>query len=333
MLRDYLLKRWFFIAAMIGIMLAIRAPEFSRAVFSYADIRYISAVGLFFMSISLATSRLWEAIRQPGPVMLALFVTWGIAPILGYVVGSAMLPLQYREGLIVVCCVPCTLASASVWTGMGGGNQAIALMMTMLTNSLVFIGTASWLAFLTGTQVEFDTGKMMSQLVVYVVVPIIIAQSLRAVPIIGRAADRRKSTISLICRLCVLLIIVKSAVDTNTRLSAGGAGAQAWSAFELVQVALICSGVHLVLLLVGYFGAIRLFGRSDAMAVGIAGSQKTLPVAALLVDQFYSHVPLAIVPVLFYHVCQLIIDTYFTEIIVRQPSATVEPPADEVITS
>lgn len=325
MIRDYLLKRWFFIAAMIGIILAIRAPAFSRNVFSYADIRYISAVGLFFMSISLATSRLWEAIRQPGPVLTALVVTWGLAPIVGYLVGTYFLPLQYREGLIVICCVPCTLASASVWTGMGGGNQAIALMMTMLTNSTVFIGTASWLAFLTGTEVEFDTGKMMTQLVVYVVVPIIIAQSIRAVPVIGRAADKRKSIISLICRLCVLLIIIKSAVDTNTRLSAEGEGAQAWSALELVEVALICSGVHLILLLAGYFGAIRLFGPADAVAVGIAGSQKTLPVAALLVDQFYSHVPLAIVPVLFYHVCQLIIDTYFTEIIVSRRSESETP--------
>ena len=222
MLRNYFLKRWFFIAALIGILLAIRAPEFSRGVFNYTDIRYISALGLFFMSISLATSRLWEAIRRPGPVIFALIVTWGLAPILGYCVGPLFLPPAYQDGLVIICCVPCTLASASVWTGMGGGNQAIALMMTMLTNSLVFIGTASWLAVLTGTHVHFDTGKMIGQLVIYVVVPIILAQSLRAIPIVGRAADGRKSTISFICRLCVLLIIVKSAVDTSTRLSDEG---------------------------------------------------------------------------------------------------------------
>ena len=231
--------------------------------------------------------------------------------------GKWLLPEPYQAGLVIVCAVPCTLASAAIWTRMGGGNEAIALMMTMITNSLVFVGTAGWLLLLTGTSVQLDPMTLIGALVVYVVVPVLLAQGLRATGYIGAFADRHKTTLSVICRLFILMIIVKAAVEASTKLTQqannGGVGG-GWDVFELVQVAAVCIAVHLVVLVTGFLLAQRAFSREDAVAVAISGSQKTLPVGMLVAVQYFPADPLAIVPVLFFHVCQLIVDTYICEI-------------------
>ena len=54
-------------------------------------------------------------------------------PILAYLV-SHLLPPLLAGGLIVASVVPCTLASAAVWTRKAGGEDSIAMMTTVVTN-------------------------------------------------------------------------------------------------------------------------------------------------------------------------------------------------------
>jgi sodium/bile acid cotransporter 7 len=318
-IRSYFLKRWFMILTVLGIFVAVQFPAPTRQAFGYIEVRHIAAVGLFFMSSSLSIKKLLEAMIRPGPVLLAILITWGAAPLLAFSVGPLLLPAKYVIGLIVVCSVPTTLASAAVWTGMGGGNQAIALMMTILTNTLVFLGTTGWIVALTGQDVPIDTRALVTDLLICVVAPILAAQTLRAHSSIAATIDSAKGFIKTIGQVCVLLIIIKSAVRTSEALTEGiHEGKQLWSAAELVQVALVCGAVHTVLLLTGYLLSRRMFGHADAIAVAISGSQKTLPVAAIIVSENFPQFPLAIVPVLFYHVLQLVIDTYFVDIVARR---------------
>jgi sodium/bile acid cotransporter 7 len=329
---NYFLKRWFFLGGLVGVAFAIYLPLQARNVFDPMETRYVAGTALFFMSLSLATRQLLESVRRPGPFLAALAMSWLLAPLLAWAVASVALPEKFRVGMIVVMTVPCTMASAAVWTGMGGGNQAVALLMTMVTNSLVFLGTAGWLVVLTGREVSLSPAELMSNLVVYVVVPIVAAQSIRSVSAVGKQVDRIKGGISVLCRVLILLIIVKSAVQASTELARQGNGPEAWNVGELVLVGLVCAGIHLVLLFAGYGIGLRLFSRADAVAIAISGSQKTLPVAALIVNEYYPQAALAIVPVLFYHVIQLILDTYFVEQVAPPHAHALEPP-EEVLTT
>jgi predicted Na+-dependent transporter len=192
-------------------------------------------------------------------------------------------------------------------------------MMTVLTNTFVFLGTTGWLVLLTGRDIPIDTPRLITELLLYVVLPILVAQVLRASNAVAARFDSSKSLVKVVGQVCVLLIIIKSAIKTSEALAASmQAGKQVWNASELVQVAAVCGLIHTALLLMGYFASRKLFGRADAIAVAISGSQKTLPVAALVVSENFPAAPLAIVPVLFYHVLQLIIDTYFIELIVHR---------------
>lgn len=375
MLLEYLRRRWFLVLTLAGLYIALQFPGQTQRVFGHVETRYVAAIALFFMSTSLPTRRLWHAAIRPTPALLAIAVTWGLAPVLAWLAAPILLPQKFQHGLVVVACVPCTLASAAIWTRMGGGNEAIALLVTMATNLFVFVGTAGWLVALTGRSISFEIPELIGVLMLFVVVPVVAGQGFRAVRPIGWWIDEHRPFVKIVSQLMVFLIIIKAAVQANKELAAQataartmqelaegpprnegaparedegekdsrgqpGKGAEerigkgrlktpssdspeinpggrtrieSWNARDLLDCAVVCIGLHLVLLFVGFTLGKRLFAHEDAVAVGIAGSQKTLPVAAIIVADYFTSEPLAIVPVLFFHVGQLIVDTFIVE--------------------
>jgi sodium/bile acid cotransporter 7 len=70
-----------------------------------------------------------------------------------------------------------------------------------------------------------------------------------------------------------------------------------------------------LLALVGgiWTGKLFRFDRASRIAIGFAGSQKTLPVSLALWELYFKQYPLAVVPLLFYHAGQLIVDTFVAD--------------------
>jgi sodium/bile acid cotransporter 7 len=86
---------------------------------------------------------------------------------------------------------------------------------------------------------------------------------------------------------------------------------------------LVCVGTHLTALAVGLWSSKGLgFDRPNQIAVAFACSQKTLPVAIYLFDAHYQSTPLAVVPLVLYHVGQLTVDTFIAERFVDKPSVS-----------
>ena len=82
----------------------------------------------------------------------------------------------------------------------------------------------------------------------------------------------------------------------------------------LLLTACVCLATHLVALLVGLWSARRLgFDRGAQIASALVGSQKTLPVSLVLLGLYFPGCALGVVPMLFYHMGQLILDTFIAE--------------------
>ncbi|MFO0866497.1 MAG: bile acid:sodium symporter [Gemmataceae bacterium] len=130
-------------------------------------------------------------------------------------------------------------------------------------------------------------------------------------PCDASVADRHKPLLGAIAQIFILATVVRAASAMGLRLredaTLGPAG--------FASCALIAAGLHMAALIGGYAAARRLgVERARAIAVGFCGSQKTLPVSLALFDQYFkADYPLAMAPLVFFHMGQLLLDTLVAE--------------------
>ena len=180
-------RRWFLVALFLlipwGMWLGYRADQEQVSTFPKHLVELASglltATVLFLMSITLENRKLVQSFRSPAPVFWAVVINFILLPITAW----GMLSLQGSEdfavGLMVAACVPSTMAAASVWTRKAGGNDAVALLGTIVTNGSCFLVTPVWLKFALGDSVTLDTKEMIFKLFMTALVPILVGQAVR----------------------------------------------------------------------------------------------------------------------------------------------------------
>jgi solute carrier family 10 (sodium/bile acid cotransporter), member 7 len=304
-MRAFLHQRWFLLS-LVGVLAAgMLWPAAMGPLVGWLPSDVLVAAVTFIMALPLETSALWRSVRRPGPAWLAALLNSGIAPILGWL-ASRTLPPELAVGVIVATVVPCTLATAAVWTRRAGGNDAVAFLVTMLTNLACFLVVPAWLRLLVGIRPDINYGHIVWGLILSVVLPIVVAQLLRQWRPIGSWATRRKHLLSGVAQIGVLTMVLVGAVKCGEKLQ-GVTDASVLSIGNVAMMVVGVTAVHVALLSLGLAlsRALR-FERADAIAVAFSGSQKTLMIGAYIATTVGA---LAILPMVAYHAAQLIIDT------------------------
>jgi sodium/bile acid cotransporter 7 len=320
-------KQWFLVALVILIVggLFIGSSVDAAAVGAIKRLippRAITVIVLLLMAFSLDSAHLKTSLRSPKPVLWASLVNLALIPALGW----ALVPLQWTDdfeiGLMIAASVPCTLAAASVWTRKAGGNDAISLLVTLLTNGICFLVTPFWLSLATRNITELPAREMILDLIVAVLLPTALGQGARQIPRLGEFANRHKFSIGVAAQCFILSMVLGAALDAGSRLQETRASA---TILGVLVVWGSVIGLHLVALGVAYVGAKRFgFSVGDCAAVAFAASQKTLPVGVLIATSktMFGNpdllgpgmgVPFAVFPMLMYHASQLFIDTAVAE--------------------
>jgi sodium/bile acid cotransporter 7 len=313
-MRAFLAKRWFLLALGAGVLLAAACPALLEPVTRQLPAQAAVAVALLLMAWGLESRALGRSLLRPLPALWAVLISYGLVPPLAWAVAGLLpVPADFRVGLVIIASVPCTLASAVLWTRLAGGNEATALLTVVLTTATSWLITPLWLAPLAGTTaLRLDTARMMRDLLLYLVLPVVLGQALRAPAPLARAALRGRPVLGVISQLLILAIILKAAVAVGRQLHAGAA---TLAPADLLVTAAACLLTHLAALFAG-LGSSRVlrFDRPSQVAVAFACSQKTLPVALLLFESYFQkEYPLAVLSLVFYHVGQLVVDTVIAD--------------------
>lgn len=339
-MKKFVRRRWFLIALCSVLVIGISQAAHLEGLSKLRAIRYgIVATVLFLMALPLDIREMWASFRRPGAPLLASAINFGITPLLTWGLAAALssaglLGTELQIGLYVAATTPCTLASAAVWTRRAGGNDSVALMVTVLTNATCFIITPLWLFVMTGQQAKAESleiSNMIVRLGLLVVLPMTLAQMLRLVfrPA-GRWASANKTGLGVIAQCGVLSMVFMGAIRTGLRISADGKDQLLLAEFILMVAAVIT--IHLTMLGGGmWLASILGFGRKEQIAVGIAGSQKTLMVGLQVgMDLQQVGVAVSILPIVVYHVSQLFLDTIIADRIKRRDESRVaeETPPD-----
>jgi sodium/bile acid cotransporter 7 len=248
--------------------------------------------------------------------LIAVAISFGILPICAWGL-SQLLVGELARGLLVTASIPCTLASAAVWTRKAGGNDAVAILVTVVTNSLCFLVTPLWLQVLLGAGTKQD--RLLAEvlkLLVFVVLPIFIGQLCRLHFRFADWATRNKARLSVLTQCGILYTVFIGAIKTGDKLVAA-----ATSQLVIVETAMMIGvvlGLHLAMLGLGWLlSRLARVERSDAIAVAFASSQKTLAVGLQLAAEYQA----SLLPMITYHAGQLILDTLIAD---RMRSRAVE---------
>lgn len=303
-------KRWFLLLLISGGLVVWLRPDWLRWS-AVLEPQLVVATSLFLTALGLESKSLWQALLRPMPAVWSVIISYGLLPVIGWLMGPLLPNDDYRIGLLIISSVPCTLASAVIWTRMAGGNEATALLGILLSTCVSWLTTTGWLMLAAGAWITLDSTRMMRELLFILVLPVALGQVLRVFAPLARAATTHKVLLSVLARILIFAIILKAAMDVRDRLAEGGAELAVW---PLVLTAVICVGAHVLALGGGITTSKWLgFDRGDQLAVAFASSQKTLPVALYLFDAYFKSYPLAVVPMVFYHVGQLVVDTFIAE--------------------
>ena len=311
-MKAFLVRRWFLLTLAAALSAGFLGSARLLPLAGSAALRYsIVASVLFLMALPLEASVMWRTIRRPGPPLLGVAMNIVVLPLLTWLVvtatGDWLLSRDMGLGLLVAAAIPCTLASAAVWTRRAGGNDSVSIMVTVITNATCFLVTPFWLLQTTGKATEIDATQMIVKLALFVVLPMTVAQCVRLARPIGRWATCNTVPLSVIAQLGILSMVFLGAIQTGQRVAASG---NRPILLEVIVVLLCVIAIHVTILVCGMLIS-RLMGmdRREQIAVGFAGSQKTLMIGL----QVSMELGFNIIPMVAYHVSQLFVDTLIAD--------------------
>ena len=216
-------SNWFLLALMAALVAGFGGAHTCRVVVEVSWLKWsVVTVTMFVMAWPLEFRHLYRTVTRPLGPILATILNLLVIPLLAWPL-SYLLGAELGPGLIVAAAVPTTLATGAVWTRRAGGDDSLAIMVTIITNLLCFFVTPAWVYYLAGN--ETDQAKFVGtifKLLYFVVIPMIVGQLVRFNQPSARWATANKRWLSLAAQLGVLFMIFLGAVSTGIRVSESG---------------------------------------------------------------------------------------------------------------
>lgn len=234
-------------------------------------------------------------------VLMTAIISLLLGPWLGTLLAQG-LSLSGGEwlGLVVIGCVPPTLSSCIVLTQSVGGRAVWALVLSLLLNILGVVSMPFMLAWVLqgGESIEIDPCSLLFKLGLIVLLPFISGILLQ------RFCSMRREPK---CLPYVPLFCIVAGVWLAMADSAGAF--QAIELGSLIRITLAVLLLHLLLLILNWWGGLLLgVDRGGRVAMTLAGSQKTLPVAVSVLAVLGGPVGDALLVCLLFHFSTLFID-------------------------
>ncbi|XP_027104767.1 probable sodium/metabolite cotransporter BASS4, chloroplastic isoform X1 [Coffea arabica] len=229
-------------------------------------------------------------------------------------------PQEFVTGLAIFCCMPTTLSSGIALTRLAGGNSALALAMTVISNLLgILIIPFSISKFIaSGVGVSVPTEQLFRSLFLTLLVPLILGKALReSSEGAANFADQNRKLLSVmsavllslvpwiqVSRSRTLLLMVKPAVFFVA----------VWMGVLLHALLLVFNGLAIHILSTICGGSKSAFAKKEnTSALLLVASQKTLPVMVAVIEQLggaFGESGLLVLPCVAAHLNQIVFDSF-----------------------
>uniref|UniRef100_A0A0E0G7Q2 Probable sodium/metabolite cotransporter BASS4, chloroplastic n=1 Tax=Oryza nivara TaxID=4536 RepID=A0A0E0G7Q2_ORYNI len=312
------------LALIAGIALALMDPTLGCLAHKYSLSKY-STFGIFLISAvqdrvayhihAIDYSIYFLAFNYLAEASILLFTPF----LAQFIMQIKFFPHEFITGLAMFCCMPTTLSSGVTLTQLVGGNTALALAMTAISNLLgIMIVPLSLAKYIgVGAGVSLPTEKLFKSLVTTLLIPIILGKVARETSKgIAGFVDGNKQGFSVTSAILLSLVPwIQVSRSRSLLLSVQPkAFAVAVTVGVLLHFALLAfnaAALHILSRLEQR--GVSVFARNEyARAVILVASQKTLPVLVAVVEQLggaLGESGLLVIPCVAAHINQIIIDS------------------------
>ncbi|MCB1765067.1 MAG: ACR3 family arsenite efflux transporter [Candidatus Competibacteraceae bacterium] len=200
------LTLWVALCIVAGIVLGHFLPGLFQAIgrLEIAQVNLPVAVLIWLMIIPMLIKIDFAALREVGQywrgIGVTLLINWGVKPfsmaLLGWLfIGGLFAPLlpadqieSYIAGLILLAAAPCT-AMVFVWSNLTQGEPHFTLTQVALNDVIMVFAFGPIVALLLGlTSIIVPWETLFLSVVLYIVIPLIIAQVVRSVVLKSQGA-------------------------------------------------------------------------------------------------------------------------------------------------
>jgi len=207
---------------MPGVFQALGAIEFAKVNLPMAVLIWLMIIPML-MKIDFAA--LGQVRRHWRGIGVTLFVNWAVKPfsmaLLAWLfIGHVFRPYlpagqidSYIAGLILLAAAPCT-AMVFVWSNLSNGEPHFTLSQVALNDTIMVFAFAPIVGLLLGlSAISVPWGTLVLSVVLYIAVPVLIAQLLRRSLLSGRGRFdlatvlRRSGPVSLTALLVTLVLL------------------------------------------------------------------------------------------------------------------------------
>ncbi|KAJ6349892.1 hypothetical protein OIU78_006142 [Salix suchowensis] len=316
-----------------GVVLGLANP----ALGCLADKYYLSkfsTIAIFITSgLTLRNGEIGDAIEAWPVGILGICSILLFTPYLSKIILQIQLqPQEFVTGLAIFCCMPTTLSSGVALTQLAGGNSALALAMTVISNLLgILIVPFSISKFIAaGIGVSVPTKELFRSLVITLLIPLILGKVFReSLKGLADYVDRNRKLFSKmnaiflslapfiqVSRSRSMLLMVKPSVF----LVAVGMGV-------ILHLVLLSFNVFAIqgFSMVSGTNQLAFAKKKNATAYVLVASQKTLPVMVAVVEQLggaFGESGLLVLPCVAAHLNQIIMDSFFVNFWLRKDLAS-----------
>lgn len=207
------------------------------------------------------------------------------------------------------CSVPTTLSSGVALVTAGGGNAALALLLTVGSNLLGILTVPFAVKLILDSEdFNLDALSLLLKLLITILTPLCFGKALRhSNKKLAQFAKEQKQKFSMANSLCLILIVWQTLSKAQPQVIDQKAG-------DLLLLIAGGIGIHLVFLMVNFFFISLLrMETEEYRAVLLCSSQKTLPIAVTVInflpEPYEGYHGLLVVPCVVSHLVQILIDS------------------------
>jgi bile acid:Na+ symporter, BASS family len=245
-------KRMFYVtllALIVGFSFPLSVPKWMR------DMVIVFFVYMTFVtSLDIRLSDFISVLKKPGIPLWMLFLIHAVMPIVAWSVGWIFYPDDFmtRLGFLISSAIPIGVTSI-VWTSLGGGNVAMALVVVTLDTLISPLILPGFFSVVIGKNIQIDYSQMIGQLIMMVAVPSLLGMGLNNLTK-GKLSSFTQSVGGITAKLGVFFIVLINAWTVAPELH--------WS-LALIKLLFVIFLLVVSGYLIGYIGSFLIREKSQ----------------------------------------------------------------------